>query len=147
MVYSPYNWQDNTTVVNATRMNAIEAVLAHCDIKLVTVTHDISVTGDQAITGAGFAPKGYILLATTNAGVGQTSIFVHDGTTQNGLISKDTAGAWTSASDSVAYIMVAGGTTFAKAVPKTLDSDGTTITWSKTGSPTGTATLTFLFFR
>ncbi len=146
MVYSPYTWVDNTTVVNATRMNAIEAILAHVDVKLVTVTHDISITGDQAITGAGFAPGKAIVLANITAS-GNASIGFTDGTSDFVLIANagGTLGNFTNLTNALVGMYFAA--TSATAIHKTMDADGMTITWSKSGAPTGTATLLIMFIR
>ncbi len=115
-------------------------------MKVVSTTRDVSVTGDQAITGAGFKPSAAIVLANIG-GNAATSIGITDAAL-NGMIENyhnNTADQWNSASYLV--IMQTGVGVNANAIWKSFDADGMTITWTKNGSPTGTANLFILFLR
>lgn len=117
--------------------------------KLVTATRDNTIAdGTQAITGAGFQPTACIILAS----VSDTSAM--------GIGMADSASAEMSLEDR--YVVVANGynvltTTLLRlnvsaannnaAVHTSWDADGMTITWTKTGSPTGTTTLAILFLK
>jgi hypothetical protein len=115
--------------------------------KISSFTYDMSTaTGTIAYTGVGFEPVEVIFFAGTDDGsaVGRASTGVDNGTGKMTLADRSQVTArtwrvstsesircWTGASDSVAgYI-------------STMGSDGFTISWTKTGSPTGTLTVTY----
>lgn len=110
--------------------------------KMISTTKDISTTGAVATTGAGFTPKGLIVFGAINGGtVGvwgmTTSVATHYGIYK--------ASGSTTISDTVSFVYVdMGGGAVASAVLTSFDADGFTLTWSKTGSPTGTITLVFM---
>ncbi len=116
--------------------------------KIVTTTRDISVTGAQAITGAGFAPKGAVVMAGFSGGSPGASIGITDGAGGYSLINyyPYVVGQFVISTASLIDLIISNGN-FANATITSLDADGMTITWAKTGSPTGTATLLIMFFR
>lgn len=116
--------------------------------KLITVTHDISVTGDQAITGTGFTPKGVTIYALVPGITGATSWGLLDGDSNAGFVlyATPTAGQYSYNTGALIYLSPSVGVQ-SYALWKSFDSNGMTITWSKTGLPTGTATLLIRFDR
>ena len=113
-------------------------------------TRDMSTaSGTQAITGVGFKPKAVIQInvGTTGgndqASTGGTMDGTNNGCIELGVVSNHFpqttfAGIW--------RVDEAGGN-YQTFVLSSFDSDGFTITWTKTGTPTGTATVTYLAVR
>src|SRR5207249_1447358 len=99
----------------------------------------------QAVTGVGFKPRAAIFIAL--AGVVLASVGVDDGTTHGSSVAdRGDGNAALSATES---IMVGSDTTTTnqKGHISTLGTDGFTITWTKTGTPTGTATIIYLVIQ
>lgn len=116
-------------------------------IKIVNSTRDIATaSGTQAITGAGFKPAGCIIFATVSGGV-VSSYGVDDGTTRASFRLNPTNLWYTDTATSIYLITATGPENSATAVVSSLDADGVTLTWTKNATPTGTASLTFVFWR
>lgn len=111
-----------------------------------TTRNLVTASGTQAITGVGFRPKAVFLIA----GVSGTNAF--------------SAGFDNAVNSSSGYNQIAGGGLWSVSTPgsvslitglsdqqvasvSSMDIDGFTLNWSKTGSPTGIATVTFLAMR
>jgi hypothetical protein len=117
----------------------------------INTTHDISVTGTQTISGAGFMPSYVFIRAAvpaTNAGSKGEAYFsglnvlgintlIEGRNNVAGLMDIDTHNA---------IVLFSGNSIFAQAtvVPT---ADGITLTWSKNGLPTGTAYIFITFYR
>ena len=118
-------------------------------ISRVEFSWDISTTGTQSITGVGFKPKVVIFLMSVSA-TPMASIGFDFGGSGGGLnlsianYHSSTANAW---APSQPLTAIYGSGVHAIAYITTMDSDGFTITKSKNGSPTGTATVMCLCFR
>jgi hypothetical protein len=125
---------------------ALSALAATARFKWGTTTHNVATTGDQAITSVGFIPGAVILLANIYQ---SPAISVGFGAADGaGCVCSDevdVAAQW----DSFSWLgmLIPSVGTFATITLKSLDSDGFTITWAKTGLPTGTATLYYLCLR
>jgi hypothetical protein len=116
--------------------------------KLITSTRDMTATGaptDVAYTGVGFQPTAIYALATISASFPYCNGFA-DSSKTGWAMGPDAAGAMRVAATYLLAIYT-GSTTSQIATVKTYDADGFTLTWTKSGSPTGTATLAFLCFR
>jgi hypothetical protein len=128
-------------------MNAAgDAVEFAPGLKIIVTTHDISVAGAQAITGVGFKPNIVICFAVVNS----TYLYswgIDDGTTARGIMSQSTDAAGRCAGTSNLIALYTSGSTNTYALITSRDADGITITWTKTGSPTGTAQIFLLFLR
>jgi len=111
---------------------------------LNVVYNTATASGDQVITGVGFLPKAVIVINGV-AHSAKVSIATSDGTTNQGIMSKDniTADQWDNMSKVASTVHSSGN--LAQAVVKTFDADGMTLTWTKTGSPTGITQLECLF--
>ena len=120
-------------------------------IKFLTFTRDMTAaTGDVGYTGVGFLPKGILIIAGLDGGKG-FSVGVADGVgSVQGAMRDDyvtSAGNWAcTGTSAIAHILSATGAQQAAAV-KSLDADGFTLTWTKTGLPTGTAYCYALLIR
>ncbi len=115
--------------------------------KVGSFTRDTSTaSGTQAVTGVGFKPKAVIFFGTQVNTV-ETTWGFDDGTTPAYM---NRYGATNfnidAGTNSISSIETAGGNEYAGKI-SSLDSDGFTITWAKTGSPTGTLYVIYLAFR
>ena len=115
-------------------------------INVITFTHDLSVSGTQAVTGVGFKPFALFFIGGTGT-AGEVSIG-YDNNTTRGCTKQ-----WPGDKDfypNTAYSIVmtdaVGNETSGKIT--SLDTDGFTITWTKTsGAKTGTVAVSTLCFR
>ena len=116
--------------------------------EIVETTRDTSAaSGTQAITGAGFAPKAVIIIASRGAPNGSIG-FAEENATDEGADFYYNGTVWGSAQTSnVITLIEAGGVNYNNATVTTWGADGITLTWTKTASPTGTADIFLLFFR
>jgi hypothetical protein len=120
-------------------------------IKYGTTTHDISLTGGSAvqpIVGVGFKPT-VVLFASAILGGGSVYIGIDDGTNPFSVGSRATSYAVASASywQTASISVITGNGVHAEATITALGTDGFTLTWTKTGSPTGTATVMYLAIK
>jgi hypothetical protein len=109
------------------------------------ISRDLATaSGDVAYTGVGFQPTAMILVGS-NHGSNVTSInMVDSGKVGKGMAS---TGGVSYADQTVALTFETAGGTRQKAIVKSFDADGFTLTWTKEGSPTGTAYISILCFR
>ncbi len=114
--------------------------------KVGSFTRDVSVaSGTQAVTGVGFQPTAIICLANIS-GANQASWGASDGTTNGCVLDFNSAVAATYAINAN-LIHVQFAADAYTGVISTFDADGFTISWTKTGTPTGTATIKYLALR
>ena len=115
--------------------------------KLGTFTRDVAtVSGDVSYTGVGFKPSVVILMSTIDA-TSRVSIGLDDGTTHYCVYGYYTsAGEWRmSAADSIRTYLDESNYHTGKV--KTMDADGFTVTWTKTGILTGNLVTSYLALR
>jgi hypothetical protein len=113
-------------------------------IKAGTFTRDLSAdAGDVAYTSVGFKPSHVIFLAGGSNGV---TVGIDNGTVHYYVLSAGAVDA-TDATKSIWCGGVTPGSNFQTAIIKTLDTDGFTLTWAKSGSPAVTATIFYIAFR
>lgn len=114
-------------------------------VKVGAFSRDISTaTGTQAVTGVGFQPKAVIVIANTNT-TAKTSIGFTDGTSQ-GVIhdyQEESADGWGVSSSYTIFVVHGSGVYYSGSIT-TLGADGFTVSWTKTGSPTGTLSCNYL---
>lgn len=113
--------------------------------KIGYFTHDISATGDQAITGVGFQPVSILFMGGIPDNKANAMGFA-DGTNEHSLWdqSAHAAGSYGSSIADYALLLYTADYTDAYFNVKSMDSDGFTVTWGKDGSPTGTARIMYL---
>jgi hypothetical protein len=115
-------------------------------IKVGSFTRDTSLaSGTQAVTGVGFKPSAI----QCHSGFGnndKVSTGMDDGTTAVSLSRHATPAYWQTSAGS-SFRMTTGGADDYAGKVTSFDADGFTITWTKTGSPTGTASLRYMAFR
>lgn len=115
--------------------------------KIITATRDMTAgSGSVAYTGVGFQPTAILAIGIIQGGSYYSSLGVVDstGSSSDTSIQFGTAGGANQAS--LLKISTAGSTE-QTADFTSFDADGFTLAWTKTGSPTGTAYLTFLCFK
>ncbi len=133
--------------VDLTATQAMVILQTTARFKVGSFTRDVTTaSGNQAITGVGFVPKAIIILATINA-TAAMSVGFSDGTTHECLRDLVGLGANTYGPATNLINLLVDGSNFTTADLSSFDSDGFTIAWTKTGSPTGTATLYYLALR
>lgn len=115
--------------------------------KVITATRDISLTGVQSITGIGFKPRMLIVMAQV-ANNFRTSIGLFDGTGEAVIFNDhgNTATAWNNVGTGIIYLRTAPGTE-SYVLSAAFTSDGCDLTWTKSGTPTGTVTLYLGFWE
>lgn len=126
LLYNGSNWVNTSAIV-----------------KVDTTTYNVATaSGTQAITGIGFKPKSVHISAVIHGsdvfsdGFSDANIHRCVYRTLGAMYANNTATA--------IYI---DGSNYATGIVTSLDSDGFTITWTKTGSPTGTAALSYICYR
>ena len=115
--------------------------------KVGSFTRDLTLaSGTQAITGVGFTSRAVVFFAVVPTVTGQTSWGFSDGTTHAVIEDQYVSVAGRNASIANLCISLLGPTASdrADASVSTMDTDGFTLSWTKTGSPTGTATILYL---
>ncbi len=109
----------------------------------LTFTRDISTaTGTQAVTGLGFTPKMLVIFGNVNGSTaGYTSFGMGgvSGSTGTGCVFVSTT--WNDSATNIISLIDSTGVNQAVATVQSLDSDGFTLSWTKTASPTGTARM------
>ena len=106
-----------------------------------------TASGNQAITGVGFSPKGVIFLAG-ETGTSKVSIGIDSQASRGAVFQNIPGGADFFNTDTVnsIYLTNAAGVSYSGKVTS-LDSDGFTVAWTKSGAASGTATINYLAFR
>lgn len=113
--------------------------------KKIQGTRDTTVaSGTQAITGVGFQPKGCVFI-TLQDGSQEVSMTVVDEARAAGGMGQQSVGTFTTTSGAI-YNFDSSGNVYQGNIDS-WDSDGFTIDWVKTGSPTGTITWYGLLFE
>lgn len=113
-------------------------------LKIGTFTRSMTtVGGDVSITGVGFKPSIVILLSCLSST--SMTIGFDDATTHLCIINCNSGSNYyyTYASIMLWYAV----SNYQSSILKSLDSDGFTLTWTKTGSPTGTGIIYYLALR
>lgn len=129
----------------------IAAAISYSDtrFKSGSFTRDTSLaSGSQEITGLGFAPKAIIFFSGQHDAVGEVCFGFTDGVAPKGIINihNVSPNKWYTATNQIIDIHEAADKRY-YGVLSSLDSNGFTIGWTKTGLPTGTLTINYLAFR
>ena len=118
-------------------------------LKIGSFTRDISTAGSQAVTGVGFKPKAVIFLQCGSAAWSSPSIGFDNVTSamclsyQGGIVSTQ----WVNYTNRSIFVANNGISDYSGLLAS-LDSDGFTITWTRTGTTIGgTTTLIYLAIR
>lgn len=133
-------------------INLSDVPAAVTEFKIGSFTRNMTTaSGTQAVTGVGFVPRLLVFLAAKSSGIDYSgSVGFDDGTSKFCIATYLYAGAymaWTnSAAASILYPNAPGVTQYA-GYASSLDADGFTITWTRTGAPSGTLTTYYLAIR
>lgn len=105
-----------------------------------------TASGTQAVTGVGFQPKGVIFLANQASSV-EASWGLDDSETHRCLYDNDASSDGTYELSILQSITgVQGSGIFYEGYVSSFDSDGFTITWTKTGATADTLTVNYIAF-
>lgn len=117
--------------------------------KIITFTRDIStVSGTQDITGVGFTPRfARFSMATTDNTSGRASWGEDDGTLRECVYGNAGGGGSFGRSSTYSIGAINGGAPVYEGYVSAWGADGCTITWTKTGSPTGTLSIIAYFYK
>lgn len=137
-------------LIDAVTLDGVQAAALALSSNIIVSTRSLATeSGDVGYTGAGFQPTSVIALVYktgTNLAqsVGQSDDDGDCVCTSNYFQESQSGGAY--------LIAISDGTaspthTGQVAIIKTYDADGFTLTWTKHGTPTGTAQLYFLCFK
>jgi hypothetical protein len=112
------------------------------------LTRDMTLaTGTQGVTGVGFQPVHVTFFACTDGGLG--GCWGNDNTVDSDCVRDQSASGvdnqYGSGGNSV-EIRPSAGTSYTCSIT-TMDADGFTLSWVRTGAPTGNLRLHFLAFR
>lgn len=114
-------------------------------IKVITSTRDMTAgSGDVAYTGVGFKPSLIIFQGAVDAS--QVAGWGVVDAASKHHVSYDNLGNYYQAGPGWAFIII-GGSMYQGATLKTFDADGFTLTWTKSGSPSGTIKFSATCFR
>lgn len=113
--------------------------------KVKAFTRDMAAaSGDVSYTGVGFQPSAIIAFSnwTTARSWGMV-----DSAKVHAVIDYFVDGGTTTDNINLIGLASAGESNYQIALVKSFDADGFTLTWTKLGSPTGTADIKFICFR
>lgn len=116
--------------------------------KIGSFSRDVSLaSGSQAVTGIGFMPKMVVLFGGINnssaTSWGASNVSSNLSIYNNGAL---TANTWGVIASFVGVIEQGGGNQYL-GVLASLDADGFTVSWTRNGAPTGTATWFYFALR
>lgn len=115
-----------------------------CSTVIESTKNLADATGDTAYTGVGFRPSSIVAIAGVTSSYPMAIGFSDAATT---VRSVGQYGANTFFSGAYLLALASSGGNQNVATVKSYDTDGFTLTWTKSGSPTGTAGIFFLCFR
>lgn len=121
--------------------------------KVITFTRDISLTTDLVITGIGFKPSALVVFGCIDCSYVVTWGYAAQDKTAQGMCNylNQTPSAWRDhspfgANKVVAAYETSGGNNYFIMAVSTYDSDGVTLSCTKSGSPVGTLVMSILAF-
>ena len=117
--------------------------------KYISITRDLSAaTGNVSYTGIGFKPTGLICFGTVDGVENVFSAGLYGGGSGAGIALMDlTVPSWNLISTIISIVTNAAGTDSQGATLASFDADGFTLSWTKGGTPVGTATIRILCLR
>lgn len=117
---------------------------APLNVKCGTFTRDVTSLGDQVFSSFGFQPKAIwfnytILTADGNYGVGMAT--ATDEHSLGGNVNNSNPDRWRYEASGINIGTSVGNLIYGSI---TIDSDGFTVTWTDTGTPTGTIRVNYM---
>ena len=138
---------DDTKYVTAKAINDADLKLKS---KIITATRVMSAgNGDVSYTGVGFKPSSITAIAAID-GSQSASWGFSDSSGAENAIARNYEGNMYGAEANIANKLIFAETTgygFVNAVLKSYDTDGFTLTWAKSGTPTATVRIKFICYR
>ncbi len=114
--------------------------------KIGNFTRDLSVvSGTQAVTGVGFTPR--FVIFTSNLGGGVIWSVGFDNNSSTVMTIGDNSGGSLPSVTAASIAVGVDSSNFQSGKLSAFGGDGFTITWTKVGTPTGTATMGFYAFQ
>lgn len=148
--------EDTMSSNSATKLASQQSIKAYVDAataglglssKIKTGTRDLSAaSGNVAYTGIGFQPTAIICLAIVDSADYQVSWGFADSSKAGENVTKDSSTTFRNLGSVLIFLQTSGGA-YQTATVNSYDSDGFTLTWTKTGSPTGTLKLLFFCLK
>jgi hypothetical protein len=127
---------DNTTQTTATQY------------KVGAFTRDLTLAaGTQAVTGVGFSPQAIFFMASVGGVPGRTSWGITDRTTARAMFDHHPTYADSFNLSTIPIYLTESPNVDSYGQISSFDSDGFTISWTKIGSPSGTATIFYFAFK
>lgn len=129
--------------------NFVGAPYSSANQKEGSTTRDMTTaSGTQAVTGVGFQPT-LVLFFYAVSGNAAWGIGYDSGSSPKTVADAHNSSANTMATsnNSIRAIMGSAGVTEYTGIISSMDADGFTITWTKTGSPTGTLSIFYIAFK
>lgn len=115
--------------------------------KVGTLSRDLTAAGgDVSYTGVGFTPKAIIFFTALSGGLDWGGWGFSDGTSHVSIDREADAKFYPNTSN-FAFTIGSSAGNYQKAIVKTFDADGFTLTWTKASSPTGTGVVLYLAIR
>jgi len=118
-------------------------------IKIGSFTRDMTLANAPvAYTGIGFKPRLVIFIGGFTGGGNTAFVGATDGVSNVVIYNNhlNSADSWVMSVDGNTYIIQAAGAAQTSVI-SSLDTDGFTLSWTKIGSPTGTATVGYVAIR
>lgn len=115
-------------------------------LSVVSFTRDLSTaSGSQAVTGVGFLPRAIVFIGSNSASTIWPTVGVIAALSgSKGAISSFSNGY--TETNPLLPVVNTGGGNYQQGGISSYDADGFTISWTKNGTPTGTATFYALCF-
>lgn len=140
---------DCTGVIPASRISQTDAgTFGTLKSKIIPVSRAMTAaTGSVSYTGAGFKPTCLILSGAIIGTAAQTSGMVDSSLGSGGIALIGAANLNQGSISFLIYIPDGTAANYQNGVVTSLDADGFTVSWTKGGSPTGTATYSVLCLK
>ena len=117
-------------------------------IKYLTTTYDTATaTGTVAYTGVGFKPSVIFCMAVVNSTQQYSWGVASADSTGLGIGSQGAAAGGQQCQNLFIYLFQTSATIYTNATLQSFDTDGFTVSYTKTGAKSGSAQLMFLCFR
>ena len=139
--------KDNSGVIQATIIPVSgKSVVSDNGAKVVSFTRDLTLaSGNQAVAGVGFKPSSIIFTGAINGSANEIHGLAELNGTAGGHYYGNGITSWYASPYPITFYPAAGSYQIAQM--SSFDADGFTLSWTKTGAPTGTGTIYALCLR
>lgn len=116
--------------------------------KIISFTYNLTTaSGTQTITGVGFTPSLVIFLGLLENSTTAVCMGFDNGTTHYPIYGNAGPVWFVSNAGTISIVLITSAGNQQVAAISSFNSDGFVLTWTKTGSPTGTATIQALVIK